>query len=95
MSKQVMEKANEVLLFIFPCWGHKHSSLRSIDPIADNCLHFLCWHTEILLVLLAWHRLDLLWTRKKKSIFLYKTFTWDRIQKPSISAVLVKMKDSV
>lgn len=72
---------------------HKRSSLQSIDLRADNCPHFSCWHTEILLVLLAWHKLDLLWTRKKKSIFLYKTFTWDRIQKPSISAALVKMKD--
>lgn len=75
--------------------GYKHSSHQSIDLIAHNCLHFLCWHTEILMVVLGWHGLDLLWTRKKKSIILYKSFTWDSIQKPSISAALVKMEDSV
>lgn len=43
MSNQVLEKANEILLFIFPCYGTQ-TLLASIDLRADNCLCFLCWH---------------------------------------------------
>lgn len=35
MLNQLMEKANEVLLFIFPCYGALTLPFASIDLIAD------------------------------------------------------------